>query len=170
MKKLNYLNKLLNFFYYISFLTILLMIVDYIKILFNHAEILPINLSGVEFTSINTTVKIVLFFSIISAFLFVYAISLLRKVIFYFVNNEIFNQDVILLLNKIGRILIASALTKGIPLLLYKFIFSNNFTETKHIQHFDYHFSGIALGLFFMVLSEVFKIAKGLKEENELTV
>jgi hypothetical protein len=170
MKKLNYLKNTLDFVYYACFFPMLIMLVDYSRILFNHNEILPLNISGLEFTIINTTVKIVIFFTVISALLFLYTISLLRKVIVHFIKSEIFNEEVIQLLNKIGKIMIASTLIKGIPLILYKFIFSNNLAETSHINHFDYHFSGIGLGLFFMVLSEVFKIAKDMKEENELTV
>lgn len=170
MKKLNYLKKSLDFFYFACFIPVLIMLADYSRILFNHNEILPINISGFEFTFIDTTVKIVISFTVISVFLFLYTISLLRKVILHFIKNEIFSDEVILLLNKIGKILISTILIKGIPLIIYKILTSNNAIETNHKHYFDFHFSGIGLGLFFMVLSEVFKIAKNLKEENELTV
>jgi hypothetical protein len=38
------------------------------------------------------------------------------------------------------------------------------------IGSFDTGILSVALALFFMVLSEVFKIAKHLKEENDLTL
>lgn len=170
MKKLNYLKNLLNFIYYVSFLTILIMIVDYSKLLFNHNEILPINISGIEFTTNDTTTKIVIFFVVISTLLSVYTLSLLRKVILHFIKKEIFSEDVILLLNSIGKCLIAVSLIKGIPLLVYKFIFSPIIIEKNQTHFTPFQFSGIGLALFFMVLSEVFKMAKELKDENELTV
>jgi hypothetical protein len=166
MKRLNYLKKLVDFIYFISIFTILKMAVDLSKILLDNKEMLPLKLTGIEFTSIDITVKIVLIFVTISALLFIYSIYLLRKVISFFIKKEIFNDEVILLLNKIGKCLLASFLIKAIPLILYIYAFNHKFES----PHFEYHFSLICLGLFFMVLSEVFKIAKDMKEENELTV
>lgn len=48
--------------------------------------------------------------------------------------------------------------------------FHDSKVESLFETNFDTALLEISLGLFFMVLSEVFKIAKNLKEENDLTL
>jgi len=56
-----------------------------------------------------------------------------------------------------------------IPLFAYKLIQKNNST-IDFGGGFDSFLFTACLALFFMILSEVFKISKTIKEENDLTI
>lgn len=78
----------------------------------------------------------------------------------------IFEDQTILLLSKIGNFIIGGS-------VLY--LLADLLTKTSHNKvGIDIGFGPflylLALGLFFKVLSEVFTIAKKMKEENELTI
>jgi hypothetical protein len=54
-----------------------------------------------------------------------------------------------------------------VPSFLYRLLYKSKFEIDLSFSPF---ILTLALGLFFMVLSEVFKIARTAKEENELTI
>lgn len=169
MKKLNILKTLLDLFYFFSLIAIVGVIIFGSMIYFGD-EVFPIKVKGQEITVTDWAGKALIAFVMLSFFCFIYAIYLLREVIMYFVKREIFHDTVILYLNRIGICLIAAALLQNVPLFFYNMIQRNHLGIEFGIGGFDSLLLSIGLGLFFMVLSEVFKIAKNLKEENELTV
>ena len=68
---------------------------------------------------------------------------------------------------KIGNLLIIS----GLISLLISIIGEMYFKESVSISFgLDQNLITICLGLFFLVLSEIFKIAKSAKQENDLTI
>ena len=85
----------------------------------------------------------------------------------YFQKVKPFHLDVIQNFYKIGYLLIAvgfvGSMLTFVSRLVVKGEFKINLGLTPYLIL-------ICLGLFFMVLSEVFKVAKHAKEENELTV
>ncbi|MCF6168997.1 DUF2975 domain-containing protein [Lutibacter sp.] len=126
-----------------------------------------IKINGVLLTSSSILSKLLIAVSIIAFLLTFYSLYLFRKVLAYFLRLKIFDDTVISSFNKIGNLLVVS----GILSLAVSFIFTLYF---KHKITFEVGYDSkiiiICFGLFFMVLSEVFKISKGMKEENDLTI
>ena len=170
MKKIKLLQYIINLIFFVSIFSLFKTIAKVIQYFYNISNKNPFEINRVELPQNDYTTKSVLLFSIISAILMIYFLNLLNKLINHFLNNEIFSEKIILLLNKIGITLLVSSLTKGMPMgTYYIYLCTNN--KLEHTKSpFSYHIPEIILALFFLVLGEVFKIAKGLKEENELTV
>ncbi len=113
---------------------------------------------------------------------FLYCLFLFRKIIVLFMELEVFHKDVIKLLNQIEKHLIvlgiASFPFSYIP-ITYTYLSSTvtDYTITNtDILHYRIDIIStawvmlIGIGLFCQVLSEIFKISKGLKQENDLTI
>lgn len=170
MRKLSILKALIDLSFYFSVLGIIAMVIFVPMYLMDPGSGIPIRINGQEITAIDLTAKIVIGLAAAGALLFIYSIYLLRKTITFFRKREIFNTEVIRCFSTIGKCLIGSALLTNFPLFIYNAVQRNHLG----IQFIDAGFNSLllslSLGLFFMVLSEVFKIAKNMKEENELTV
>lgn len=171
MRKLNILKALIDLSFFFSIIGIIGMAIFVpMYLLDTDGSTLPIRINGQELTSIDLAAKITIGFAVIGALFFVYSIYLLRKTIGFFQKRDIFNTEIIHYFNIIGKCLIVCALLTNIPLFFYNMI---------HKSHIGFEFIGggfnslllsMCLGLFFMVLSEIFKIAISIKQENELTV
>ena len=74
------------------------------------------------------------------------------------------------LFNRIGQLVIASSLTSNISLFIYKFVEKDQAGLSIDLGSYDSFLISISLGLFFIVIGAVFKIAAKMKEENELTI
>lgn len=139
-------------------------------ILINSDWDIPLIINGVVNTSFDSVYsKIGLIVSVLSYFLFVFAIYLLKKTVTLFIKGKIFDNKVISNLNNIGKIFVIVSLIFN----TVEFAFKINTTKKAEIMinsGFDSFLFTIAIGLFFIILSEVFKIAKNLKDENELTI
>lgn len=175
MKKLNFLKNLINFFFLLSFFPFIQFSVFLFKILFNYEVMTPVKLSGVQISSIDFHAKIVCILVILSGIFFIFSVYLLKKVILHFIKNDFFNDEVITLLNKIGKYILVAIFIKVTALSYYTLIsvpiMNGTFNSyPDNVKNYDFHFPLLCLGLFFMVISEAFKMAKNLKEENELTV
>lgn len=171
MKKLTYLKFFINFFFTATIISSILLLFKLSKVLFDYKIQKPFQIENLDLALSGVNLKIVLSLITVSSFVFIYGIYLLKKVVLLFMENKIFDDQVILLLNKIGKILILSAILKGIPILFFEiFSFQEIGIGSKNENYIGFHFPIYVLALFFMVLSEVFKIAKNLKDENELTV
>ena len=171
MRKLQILKAALDFFFVISIIAIISLGI-FIPIMFFSKEPIdiPIKINGERILVVDLMTKIILTLGIVSYCFFVYGIYLLRKVLHMFSKRIIFDDSIILLLDKIGKSFLTASIFTSVPLLVYN--------VTHKTDHPDFEFGGgfssflftASLGLFFMVLSEVFKIAKSMKDENELTI
>ncbi|WP_370390492.1 DUF2975 domain-containing protein [uncultured Winogradskyella sp.] len=101
------------------------------------------------------------------AYVLIYSFFLFRKTLRYFQKVKPFDQKVIRYFNTIGMLLSISGLIASVLTFLARLVFKNSIEINLGITPYLFL---ICLGLFFMVLSEVFKVAKHAKEENELTV
>lgn len=160
---------------FVDILRILLIItliigLPYCLILLFAPQTISIELFDVAATDI--PVIEVLFITIMIASLYfpIYALRLLSRTLVYFRDGYFFETEVIFNLNKIGKVIIAGYLISSLPWITYQ-------TFAKPVVIFgDYSdwltdtLFALALGLFFIVLSEVFRAAKVMKEENDLTV
>ena len=101
------------------------------------------------------------------AYVLIYSFFLFRKILRYFQKVKPFDNKVIKYFNTIGILLSFSGLIATALTFIAKLIFKNRIEINLFVSPY---LILICLGLFFMVLSEVFKVAKHAKEENELTV
>ena len=167
MRKLNILKAIVDFICIMSFIAIPPLI-----FLFGHVLIVdeligsPIKLNGVEINVIDQQTKILLVFIVLAALLMIYGLYLFRKILLSFQKLKIFDLEVIKNFNKIGILILIASLLSGIPAFIVKLLQREASIEIG-LNPFVLLF---CLGLFFMVLSEVFMIAKIQKEENDLTV
>lgn len=109
--------------------------------------------------------SILLLFAVI--FVIVYCVYLFRKTLCYFQKRNPFDLFIIKTYNRIGNLLVFSGVGATVLFFIFKLAFESKFEI--HLGFSPYLFI-VCLGLFFMVLSEVFKVAKTAKEENELTI
>jgi hypothetical protein len=167
MKKLNFLKAIVDFVWIMALISIpfLVFFIGYLLVSKETFDI-PIKMNGIEITVLDLNAKLALFFAAASYIVIIYSLFLFRKLLRLFQLKIIFDKTTIFYLNRIGRLFIISGLLSGIPAFFFKLAER----EIKIEIGSDSLLYLISLGLFFMVLSEVFKIAKTMKEENELTV
>lgn len=170
MKKLHLLKSLLDLFLFFLIIASIGMLV-FIPIVFFSSEPIdiPVKINGTAITIIDLPSKIMIIVLEIAAIAFTYGVYLLRTLLTLFSKKIIFEEMPIALLEKIGKCFLISSLATGIPLALYNIFIREN-VGIDFGGGFDSFLFTASLGLFFMVLSEVFKMAKSIKEENELTV
>jgi len=117
------------------------------------------------------TIEIILITTMVASLYFaILALRLLSNTLVYFRDGYFFESEVALNFNRIGKAIIAGYMTSSLPCIVYQtfttpVIISDSFTDWLTDTLFT-----LALGLFFIVLSEVFLAAKRMKEENDLTV
>ncbi|MFK5958609.1 MAG: DUF2975 domain-containing protein, partial [Lutibacter sp.] len=128
---------------------------------------IPFRINGLDFLVSNLSSKITLAISLCSYLVIIYSIYLFKKILRYFKNLKIFDNYVIVQLNKIGYLLVISSFLNGVPIFIYRLMIKQKFSIDIGLSPFILL---ISLGLFFMILSEIFKISQTIKIENDLTV
>ncbi|MGV3461489.1 MAG: DUF2975 domain-containing protein [Flavobacterium sp.] len=109
---------------------------------------------------------IMLAVKIISIGFYVYALYLFKNVLTQFAKKRLFSLEVIRNLDQAGK----AVLTGFGVYVVAEFIYAVTVEGTFEMGiTFESVFT-IVTGLFLIVLSEVFMVAKGMKEENDLTV
>jgi hypothetical protein len=166
MKKLNLLKGIVDFVWMMTMITIpfILFFVGYI-IFGSEPFDVPIKINGNELRVVDLKSKIILTCFMVSSLLIIYALYLFKKLLRLFQLKIIFDIQVVQLFNKIGVVVISSAIISGVSGFIFNFLKRNislSFDLNPNVLLFS-------LGLFFIILSEVFKIAKSIKEENDLT-
>ncbi len=169
MKKLNLLKIIIDTLWVIAMISIPITLV-YIGIIFTNSSLIGkqnLIIHGMFVKKFSLFTKIIITIHLFTYLLFIYCLYLFRKILSHLKNLDIFNDYVITKMNNIGKIVISASLLSYVSGSIYQQIKENEI-------HFEFSFStlfiSIALGLFFMVLSEIFKIAKAQKDENELTI
>jgi len=170
MKKLQILKALLDLFWFFSLISAIGILIFIPLFLTGNAGDIPVKIKGQEIVNDDLFSKIIIIVNILSGLLFVYSVYLLRKIVSYFQKRDIFNADVIGYFGLIGKLIIASALISNIALFIFNAVKRNHLGLSLDFGGYDSFILSICLGLFFMVIGEVFKIAKNMKEENELTI
>lgn len=170
MRKLQLLKAILDFVLLSSIIAIIALLI-FIPYIIGSDEVIdiPLKINGVDVIANDWLTKTLLIFCFIGYCFFVYGVFQLRKVLALFSKRIIFDIQVIHLLNQVGKCFLLASLLSCISLFAYNIF---------HKPHFSIEFGGdfssflftASLGLLFMVFSEVFKIAKQIKEENDLTV
>lgn len=168
MKKLNILKAIVDYIYIMSVIAFPIATVISVVYIFN-SEIynLPVIVSGnlAEYDKIWSTIAILI--SLNNFALFVYVVYHFKKLLANFKEKIIFEMENYQLFYKIGKTIILYA----ILLFIIGFIPKTNQTASISVTFgFSPSLFIAALGLFFAVLAEVFKMGKQLKEENDLTI
>jgi hypothetical protein len=167
MKKLNLLRTVIDVFFIITIIATFGTLTWTISFLFNNNMHGTIKLNGEQFVPKTNCSKIIMVIALICELMYVYSFYLLRKVVLLFQERKIFDTEVIKLFNLIGILLIAPAIINKTSILILNFV-EKDFNLKSGTQ--DSFFISIILGLFFIVISAIFKSAKELKEENDLTI
>ncbi len=169
MKKLVVLKSLVDYTWIISCIPLLITLPVIVVWMFFDSELIEkLNLVSEESTS--TELIYAMFYVVLMSVLIyigIYCVYLFRKTLRYFQRSKPFHHDVIQNFNTIGKLLNVIGIVGCLGIFLGQFIL-------KDVVSITFGFSPyvmiICLGLFFMILSELFKVAKLAKEENELTI
>lgn len=169
MKKLQILKALIDFIWFVTCIPMIGLLLFFAVFIFINPDGLSLVFDTKDFNIEGTTITIQVFglLYIGLALLMVYCFYLFRKALRYFQKAKPFHEDVISQFFSIGKLLTVA----GTASTVITFVSYLVFTDVLKINlGLSPHLIVICLGLFFMVLSEIFKVAKHAKEENELTV
>lgn len=167
MRKLYILKTILDFIWIMSLL--FFPIILFLTILFvstNEIIDVPIKITSVSIDLTSPLGKIALVVGNIYFIILLVALFYFRKLMNNFRKRLIFEESNQFLFDKIGTLVIISS----IVYLLTDFIASSSVNKVEINFGYGPFLYLLGLGLFFKVLSEVFKIGKSMKEENELTI
>jgi len=167
MKTISALRKLINFYFYL--LTLGFIIVTIIlPVLFYQDKVDKLTIfDELDFSNLHLgEFLIIMFFVAIIYFQFIKAIYLLKKCLNDLSNGKYFSELVITNFNKIGKLFLFC----GIGFSVLKFVLRILLLNDIKIGLDNSLIFSIIVGLFFMFLSEAFKKAGNLEEENELTI
>lgn len=168
MRKLIILKSLVDFIWFVTCLPLIPLSLFFSVYMFFNADALKL-FNVLEQGVIITPwyLKVVALFIVLLLYVFIYSFYLFRKTLRYFQQVIPFDNFVITSFKKIGNMLIISGTLSAVFSFLFHLL-------VKSELHIDIGLSSfllvICLGLFFLVLSETFKVAKIAKEENQLTI
>ncbi len=166
MRKLNFLKGIVDFVWITMLITIPFLLFFIVMVVIDSEPLdVPIKVNGTILEVVDLRTKVLFGFLCISASLIIYGLFLFRKLLRLFQLKIIFDLEIVILMKRLGFVIILSALLGGIPNFILEIV-KNNISLSLGLNPFVLLFS---LGLFFLVLSEVFTIAKSIKEENDLT-
>lgn len=167
MRKIHILKAIVDLVWIISTISILVILALLFGVWFIDISDIGLRINSIEFNSNALSSKILLAASCISYLLLIAALYYFRKALHQFLRVKIFEVEVITSFKKIGNLLLTSGLIS-----LFVYFIGNLYLMSKiHLEiGLNEHVIIICLGLFFMILSETFKIAKANKEENDLTI
>lgn len=167
MKKLNILRHIIDALWIVSMVFVPILLFYMIAIFFTDDFNIGFKINENKTETFNLLEKIILAINMAVYLWYIYALFLFKKIIREFIKTNIFGDKIIKLLNKIGVILTFGTLI----LIVSNFVFE---IYEKGMFQIGISLSGniitLCLGLFFMVLSEIFTISNQLKQENDLTI
>ena len=166
MRKLNFLKGIVDFVWITALFSSPFLLFFMVVVLIDSEPFdVPFKVNGTILEVVDLRTKVLFGFLCLSASLIIYGLFLFRKLLRLFQLKIIFDLEIVILMKRLGFVIILSALLGGIPNFILEIV-KNNISLSLGLNPFVLLFS---LGLFFLVLSEVFVIAKHLKEENDLT-
>jgi hypothetical protein len=169
MRKLTILKSLVDFIWIITCIPLIPILLFFAVYIFINDEAISLFINSgdgaMDFSSVWTKVFLISLFVLI--YVVIYCVYLFRKTLRTFQQRKPFSITVIDNFNTIGKLLVISGISFSLLVFIYNLIFEGKFKISLGVTSY---LGIVCLGLFFLVLSEVFKIAKTAKEENELTV
>ena len=128
---------------------------------------LNIKINSIDLNNDTLLSKALFLISALNYLLIIASLYFFRKVLNQFIRVKIFEVNVIKSFQKTGNLLAISGFISLIVSIISKVYFEQKISLELGLNQ---HLVIICLGLFFLVLSEVFKIAKNQKQENDLTI
>ena len=164
MKYTALLKNIISISYYFTTSVAIITIISFIYSFWEPGPIMDIlNRSENLQLSSKVFLTVLLIYGLISCSLWIYLLSLIRS----FMTNILFTWFRVKNLKLIGQLLIGITTFDNVSSLIFDVVFNE---EIKNDFNFPSFLLIIAIGLFFIFLSEIFNKAKIYKEENELTV
>jgi hypothetical protein len=167
MRKINILKAIVDLLLIFSMPIVLLIIGFSIAIFFVDLGELNIKINSVNFNSDTLLSKTLVVISALNYLLIITALYFFKKVLNHFIRVKIFEETVITSFKKIGNLLSVSGIISLTISMISKIYFEQKISLEFGLNQ---HIVIICLGLFFIILSEIFKIAKNQKQENDLTI
>ena len=167
MKKINILKTIVDLLWIFSMPVVLIIIGVSFTTFFVDLSDLNIELNTINMNQNDLFSKILFVISSLNYLLLIVALYFFRKVLTNFVRIRVFEEVVISSFKKIGNLLTFSGFISLIISIIGKIYFEQKVSLEFGLNQ---HLVIICLGLFFLVLSEIFKIAKNAKQENDLTI
>lgn len=167
MKKINILKAIVDLLWIFSMPVVLIIIGISFTTFFVDLSDLNIELDTININQNDLFSKILFVISSLNYLLLIVALYFFRKVVTNFVRVTVFEELVISSFKKIGNLLTFSGFISLIISIIGKIYFEQKVSLEFGLNQ---HLVIICLGLFFLVLSEIFKIAKNAKQENDLTI
>ncbi len=168
MRKLVILKSLLDFIWITVCIPLSILAVFFSVYIFIDSNIINVvrsnNLSIDEPTIWSKTIVVI---AVVMLLAMLYCVYLFRKTIRYFQKGKPFDVYVISNYKTIGNILVLVGVISAIMVFVIRLEFRSSLIFSFGISP---NLFMVGLGLFFMVLSETFKVAKTAKDENELTI
>jgi len=167
MKKLNALKAITDLLWILSMPLVLVIIGFSVAIFFVDLGELNIKINSVNFNNDTLLSKTLLVISALNYLLIIAALYFFKKVLNCFVRVKIFEETVISSFKKMGNLLLVSGIISFTISMINKVYFEQKISLEFGLNQ---HLVIICLGLFFLTLSEIFKVAKNQKQENDLTI
>ncbi|MGM1056303.1 MAG: DUF2975 domain-containing protein [Bacteroidota bacterium] len=160
----------LNFIFIIVLMTIGLNIIGILFIpIFPESKILADSLLVPNFKWELPKIALIIT-SIVLDIGFIYSLYVFKKLVSSLFKSPLFTEFQISSLKLLGQLIVLLVIIKSVFNIFSNMIFGKSEVVGIHIFSFDSKLMAICMGLFFIYLSYVFRKAKGLKEENDLTV
>ena len=167
MKKINILKAIVDLLWIFSMPVILIIVGFSFAVFFIDIGDLNIEINSINFDQNDLSSKILFIISTLNYLFIIAALYFFREILNNFIRIKIFERTVIIGFKKIGNLLIVSGLISLIISIIGKVYFKQKVSISFGLNEY---LVIICLGLFFLVLSEIFKIAKYAKQENDLTI
>ena len=167
MKKINILKTIVDLLWIFSMPVVLIIIGVSFTTFFVDLSDLNIELNTININQNDLFSKILFVVSSLNYLLLIMALYFFRKVLTNFVRLRVFEEVVISSFKKTGNLITFSGFISLIISIIGKIYFEQKVSLEFGLNQ---HLVLICLGLFFLVLSEIFKIAKNTKQENDLTI
>jgi len=168
MRKLFVLKAVVDFGWIVFCIpSILLLSVFSVYMFFDDSIFSEIKINSLTIDNPSLQIKLLILTAVVLVLFLFYCVFLFRKTIRFFQRGNPFDAYVINTYNKIGIILVITGISGALLTVVFWSIIKENIEVRLGISPTLFI---IGLGLFFMILSETFKISKHAKEENDLTV
>jgi hypothetical protein len=167
MKKINVLKWIIDVLWIFSMPLILIITGFSVAVLFIDLSDLNIELNTINIDQNDLFSKILFIISMLNYLLIIAALYFFRAVLNHFIRLKIFERRVIIGFKKIGNLLLVSGFISIVVSIISSLYFEQKLSASFGLNE---HLVIICLGLFFLILSEIFKIAKNTKQENDLTI
>lgn len=167
MKKLIILKSIIDFIWFVTCIPLIPIILFLMVYQFIDANAVLSFISTEGLTRLLIPAHLIVTAICILVLIGIYSFYLFRKTIRYFQKRIPFHAFVSATYYRIGRLLIFIGVVGSILMFTVKLLYESKLVFNLGLTPYLF---AICLGLFFMVLSETFKVARVAQDENNLTI